>query len=47
LMKPQCARWSAAMENVTNAPPSGSVESDYVSICAYYVYFARTMLYVC
>ena len=47
LMKPQCARWSAAMENVTNAPPSGSVESDYVSICAYYLlctYYAICVL---
>jgi hypothetical protein len=37
LMKPQCARWSAAMAQVIDAPPSGSVESDYVS--AYVCYF--------
>jgi hypothetical protein len=37
LMKPQCAHWSAAMAQVIDAPPSGSVESDYVS--AYVCYF--------
>ena len=31
LMKPACARWSAAMDQVRDAPPSGTVESDYVS----------------
>ncbi|KAE8819005.1 putative methionyl-tRNA synthetase [Hordeum vulgare] len=29
LMKPACARWSAAMDQVRDAPPSGTVESDY------------------
>jgi hypothetical protein len=49
LMKPQCAHWSAAMENVINAPPSGSVPSDYVSIYAcFYIYFAMHLLcYMC
>jgi hypothetical protein len=37
LMKPACARWSAAMSQVIEAPPSGCVESDYVS--AYCVTF--------
>jgi hypothetical protein len=32
LMKPACARWSAAMDQVMDAPPSGTVESDYVSL---------------
>ncbi|KAE8792724.1 putative methionyl-tRNA synthetase [Hordeum vulgare] len=32
LMKPQCARWSAAMDQVKDAPPSGTVESDYETI---------------
>lgn len=44
LMKPACARWSAAMDQVRDAPPSGTVESDYVStylftiliMCVYY-----------
>ncbi|KAE8798183.1 putative methionyl-tRNA synthetase [Hordeum vulgare] len=29
LMKPACARWSAAMDQVRDAPPSETVESDY------------------
>ncbi|XBI13147.1 hypothetical protein VPH35_139920 [Triticum aestivum] len=29
LMKPACARWSAAMDQVRDQPPSGCVESDY------------------
>nr|XP_051208648.1 uncharacterized protein LOC127325857 [Lolium perenne] len=32
LMKPACARWSAAMDQVMDAPPSGTVESDYEKI---------------
>ena len=32
VIKPACSRWSAAMDQVINAPPSGTVESDYVSI---------------
>ncbi|XBH87970.1 hypothetical protein VPH35_075332 [Triticum aestivum] len=32
LMKPACARWSAAMDQVRDAPPSGTVESDYETI---------------
>ncbi|CAM0948118.1 unnamed protein product [Alopecurus aequalis] len=32
LMKPHCARWSAAMDQVMDAPPSGTVESDYEGI---------------
>ncbi|XBJ15529.1 hypothetical protein VPH35_007409 [Triticum aestivum] len=28
-MKPACARWSAAMDQVRDQPPSGCVESDY------------------
>ncbi|CAM0881252.1 unnamed protein product [Alopecurus aequalis] len=32
LMKPHCARWSAAMDQVKDAPPSGTVESDYEAI---------------
>ncbi|KAE8781788.1 putative methionyl-tRNA synthetase [Hordeum vulgare] len=32
LMKPQCARWNAAMYQVKDAPPSGTVESDYDTI---------------
>jgi hypothetical protein len=50
LMKPSCARWSAAMSNVIDAPPSGTVESDYVSIYACFLHLlchAPTMLYVC
>ncbi|XBH63846.1 hypothetical protein VPH35_117731 [Triticum aestivum] len=31
-MKPHCARWSAAMDQVKDAPPSGTVESDYEAI---------------
>ncbi|XBJ04624.1 hypothetical protein VPH35_023531 [Triticum aestivum] len=31
-MKPACARWSAAMDQVRDAPPSGTVESDYETI---------------
>jgi hypothetical protein len=50
LMKPACARWSAAMTQVIDSPPSGSVESDYVSahlfsmsmllftMCVYYAF---------
>ena len=41
LMKPACARWSAAMSQVIEAPPSGCVESDYVS--AYVCYFDAFM----
>jgi hypothetical protein len=29
LLKPACARWSAAMDQVRSQPPSGCVESDY------------------
>ncbi|KAE8785967.1 putative methionyl-tRNA synthetase [Hordeum vulgare] len=32
LMNPHCARWSAAMDQVKDAPPSGTVESDYEAI---------------
>ncbi|KAE8806264.1 putative methionyl-tRNA synthetase [Hordeum vulgare] len=32
LMKSACARWSAAMDQVRDAPPSGTVESDYETI---------------
>ncbi|KAE8801942.1 putative methionyl-tRNA synthetase [Hordeum vulgare] len=32
MMKPACARWSAAMDQVRDAPPSGTVESDYETI---------------
>ncbi|KAE8799630.1 putative methionyl-tRNA synthetase [Hordeum vulgare] len=32
LMKPHCARWSAAMDQVKDAPPSGTVESDHEAI---------------
>ncbi|XBJ13092.1 hypothetical protein VPH35_017498 [Triticum aestivum] len=32
LMKPACARWSAAMDQVRDAPTSGTVESDYETI---------------
>ncbi|KAE8772268.1 glutathione s-transferase t3-like [Hordeum vulgare] len=32
LMKPHYARWSAAMDKVKDAPPSGTVESDYEAI---------------
>ncbi|KAE8779928.1 DNA mismatch repair protein Msh6-1 [Hordeum vulgare] len=32
LMKPACARWSAAMDQVRDASPSGTVESDYETI---------------
>ncbi|KAE8785601.1 putative methionyl-tRNA synthetase [Hordeum vulgare] len=32
LMKPACARWSAAMDQVRDAPPSETVESDYETI---------------
>ncbi|KAE8794998.1 putative methionyl-tRNA synthetase [Hordeum vulgare] len=32
LMKPACARWSAAMDQVRDAPPSGTAESDYETI---------------
>ncbi|XBI45406.1 hypothetical protein VPH35_109881 [Triticum aestivum] len=31
-MKPHCARWSAAMDQVKDAPPSGTVESEYEEI---------------
>jgi hypothetical protein len=31
LLKPACARWSVAMDQVRLQPPSGSVEGDYVS----------------
>jgi hypothetical protein len=44
LIKPACSRWSAAMDQVRDEPPSGTVESDYVStyfftiliMCVYY-----------
>ena len=39
LMKPACSRWSAAMDQVMDAPPSGTVESDYVSL--------QTLLSIC
>ncbi|XBI97342.1 hypothetical protein VPH35_017725 [Triticum aestivum] len=32
LIKPACSRWSAAMDQVRDAPPSGTVESDYETI---------------
>ncbi|XBI17379.1 hypothetical protein VPH35_059446 [Triticum aestivum] len=32
LIKPACARWSAAMDQVRDAPPSGTVENDYETI---------------
>jgi hypothetical protein len=32
VIKSACARWSAAMDQVINNPPSGIVESDYVSV---------------
>ena len=32
VIKPACARWSAAMDQIRNDPPSGIVESDYVSM---------------
>ena len=31
VIKPACARWSAAMDQIRNDPPSSIVESDYVS----------------
>ena len=30
-IKPACSRWSAAMDQVADNPPSGSVPEDYVS----------------
>ena len=47
LMKPACSRWSAAMDQVMDAPPSGTVESDYVSS---YLFSSSMLLfgsYVC
>ena len=32
VIKPMCSRWAACLEQVRNAPPSGTVESDYVSL---------------
>ncbi|KAM3293180.1 hypothetical protein ACQJBY_036630 [Aegilops geniculata] len=34
LMKPACARWGAAMDQVRDAPPSGTMESDYETIAS-------------
>ncbi|KAE8770433.1 Lactation elevated protein 1 [Hordeum vulgare] len=31
-IKPMCSRWAACLEQVHNAPPSGTVESDYDKI---------------
>jgi hypothetical protein len=31
IIKPACSRWSAAMDQVANNPPSGCVPEDYVS----------------
>ena len=31
-IKPMCSRWAACLEQVRNAPPSGTMESDYVSL---------------
>ena len=31
-IKPMCSRWAACLEQVRNAPPSGTVESGYVSL---------------
>ena len=31
VIKPICSRWAACWEQVRNAPPSGTVESDYAS----------------
>ncbi|KAE8794828.1 Lactation elevated protein 1 [Hordeum vulgare] len=31
-IKPMCSRWAACLEQVRNAPPSGTVESDYDKI---------------
>ena len=31
-IKPMCNHWVACLEQVRNAPPSGAVESDYVSL---------------
>ena len=47
LMKPHCARWSAAMDQVRVAPPSGSVESDYVSIFLIYLGLFVCLLLYC
>ncbi|KAE8771394.1 hypothetical protein D1007_56712 [Hordeum vulgare] len=32
VIKPTCSRWAACLEQVRNAPPSGTVESDYEKI---------------
>ena len=44
LIKPACSRWSAAMDQVMDAPPSGTVESDYVST---YVCFDTYFDFLC
>ena len=31
-IKPMCSRWAACLDQVRNAPPSGTVESGYVSL---------------
>jgi hypothetical protein len=47
LMKSCCARWSAAMDQVMNAPPSGCVESDYVSTYVLIFYFLCIVGFLC
>ena len=32
VIKSMCSRWAACLEQVRNAPPSGTMESDYVSL---------------
>src|SRR3990170_7607976 len=43
VIKPICSRWAACLEQVRNAPPSGTVESNCVSLfclcssCAHHI----------
>ena len=36
-IKPACSRWSAAMDQVADNPPSGCVASDYVSFVTFFL----------
>ena len=45
MMKPACAPWSAAMDQVRDAPPSGIVESDYVSIHVCLIFYFNFLCY--
>jgi hypothetical protein len=47
VIKPICSRWAACLEQVRNAPPSGTVESDYVSLFSRPKLLHHLTLFIC